>query len=114
MDVTPPVISDCPSFIFQQVSLGTGDASVTWIEPSATDNSGIVILAERSHRPGSTFQPGVVDVVYVFADPAGNEATCTFRVTVEEGMCLKSVQQWGQLGICFALLPEKCSFPRKS
>ncbi|XP_072037686.1 uncharacterized protein [Amphiura filiformis] len=84
VDVTPPVISNCPSFIFQQVSLGTGDASVRWIEPSATDNSGTAILAQRSHRPGSSFQPGVVDVVYVFADPAGNEATCTFRVTVEE------------------------------
>ena len=80
------MIVNCPSFIFQQVSSGSGGAAVTWVEPLATDDSGVVILAERSHGPGSLFPPGTVDVVYIFKDLAGNEARCTFGVTVEEGL----------------------------
>ena len=80
------MIANCPSFIFQQISVGSEGAAVSWVEPSATDDSGIVILTERSHQPGSVFPPGVVEVVYAFRDPARNEARCTFGVTVEEGL----------------------------
>ena len=57
--------------------------NVPWIEPSATDNSGATpTLIARSHQPGDSFPVGTTQVMYTFTDMAGNEATCTFSVTI--------------------------------
>ena len=54
---------------------------VTWIEPTATDNSGMTPTVTQSHQPGDSFPPGVTEVTYAFSDLAGNEAVCVFAIT---------------------------------
>ena len=83
-DIAP--ITSCLEDITSTISLNLGGTVVSWdVEPSATDNSGIVTLASRSHAPGSFFTTGLTQVVYVFRDASGNSAECRFTVTVTEG-----------------------------
>ena len=58
---------------------------MSWVEPTATDNSGVVNLSSRSRAPGSFFVVGSTDVTYVFVDGTGNSAACSFSVNVVEG-----------------------------
>ena len=58
---------------------------MTWNEPTASDNSGVVSLASRTHAPGAFFAVGNTDVTYRFVDGSGNSASCTFTISVEEG-----------------------------
>ncbi|XP_071819452.1 uncharacterized protein [Apostichopus japonicus] len=81
-DTTPPVVSNCPAPIPITVELGSTEASAQWQEPTATDLSGIVSLAQRSHAPGSSFPLGTTVVTYRFIDNAGNDVDCSFPVTV--------------------------------
>ena len=55
--------------------------TVIWIEPTATDNSGMTPIVTQSHQPGDSFTIGTTQVRYTFTDVAGNEATCSFTVT---------------------------------
>ncbi|XP_071836035.1 uncharacterized protein [Apostichopus japonicus] len=93
-DVTPPVISGCPRDIFPTVQIGAQNGFAIWTEPTATDNSGTATLVSQSHPPGSSFLVGRTTVTYKFADPAGNEAVCTFDVIVQ-GDCI-SLNSAGQ------------------
>ena len=63
------------------ISVGTTSRVVTWIEPTAVDNSGGQPTVIRSHQPGSTFPVGTTQVTYTFRDAVGNEATCSFEIT---------------------------------
>ncbi|XP_071814131.1 uncharacterized protein [Apostichopus japonicus] len=82
MDRTPPTISNCPTAgASTVVELGLLDGVVFWSEPTATDLAGATLLP-RTGRPGDSFPLGATPIVYVFTDPSGNEATCTFIVTV--------------------------------
>lgn len=84
VDSIPPVIA-CTNDLSQTVNTGVTGTTVTWTEPTATDNSGIVSLTSRTHAPGSFFPVGTTQVTYTFTDGAGNSASCTFSVTVIEG-----------------------------
>ena len=55
--------------------------TVTWIEPTATDNSGETPTVTQSHQPGDSFPLGTTQVSYRFTDMSGNEATCSFTIT---------------------------------
>ncbi len=87
-DVTPPVISGCPSNITVFTGLGrtTCNQVATWIPPTATD--ACIHLATETQpifgnfAPGATFPVGVTTVTYTATDVAGNVATCSFTVTV--------------------------------
>ena len=96
MDEEPPTIVFCPQDIFRTISIGTGGVEVTWSDPVAFDNSQQVNIQSVTHTSGDFFQPGVVEVVYVFVDPSENTATCRFTVTVEEGYnsYLKKLIKW--------------------
>ena len=83
MDTIPPVIA-CLNDIAQTVSTGVAGTTVTWTEPTATDNSGIVTLTSRTHAPGTFFVVGTTAVTYEYTDGSGNSATCTFNVNVIE------------------------------
>ena len=56
--------------------------SVMWTEPTATDNSGMTPTVTQSHQPGDSFLVGTTQVTYTFTDIAGNEAMCSFTVTI--------------------------------
>ena len=61
---------------------GRTSGTLTWTEPTATDNSGTTPTVTQSHRPGDSFPVGTTTVTYTFTDMAGNQAQCSFTVTV--------------------------------
>ncbi len=83
VDTVAPVIS-CINDVADTVNSGVTGKTVTWTEPTATDNSGIVTLTQRTHAPGAFFPVGTTEVSYTFTDGSGNSATCTFNVNVIE------------------------------
>lgn len=86
VDMTPPTIFQCPDEVRWVVELGTTTAIVTYDEPLATDNSNApMLLLSQTCRSGDTFPVGESACVYVFADPDGNTATCTFYIVITIG-----------------------------
>ena len=81
-DNESPIITNIPDDIFQNTDNGLPTAIVDWIEPIATDNSGIQTLTS-THSPGSSFDIGVTIVSYTSVDSVGHDTTKTFSVTVE-------------------------------
>ena len=84
-DTTPPVIANCPNPIDIIIPVGTTSMTVSWTEPTATDNSGMTPTITQSHQPGTDFPVGTTQVTYTFTDMAGNQAQCSFTVTVTTG-----------------------------
>jgi len=87
LDTESPVIANCPSDIIQSNDSGVCDATVSWTEPTATDNcteAGSLVWS-KSHLPGATFLLGTTTVTYTATDAAGNNSlVCSFDVTVED------------------------------
>ena len=80
-DTSPPVVTGCPSSFFVNVMPGNTAAQVEWVEPIASDNSGTVFTTS-THSPPTVLPPGSTTIIYTFTDPAGNQQTCRFIVTV--------------------------------
>ena len=103
-DEVPPVIQRCPDSPTYVIPFGTQSRPVFWTEPTATDNSNGLVTVQRSHQPGDVFNEGMTEVVYTFSDQSGNEAVCTFTVTIG-----KEVSVWygNHILSCFcAILPH--------
>ena len=72
----------CPSDIIDNAT--TYELRVYWQEPTATDNSGVVPSVSSTRRSGSFFAvPSSSEVLYIAKDESGNEATCSFRITLK-------------------------------
>ena len=84
-----PIIFNIPNNITQGTDNGLPTALVTWVEPTAVDNSGIQTLTS-THIPGSSFNIGVTFVTYTSVDAAGHETTRLFSVSVEGNGLLKN------------------------
>ena len=56
--------------------------TVTWTERIATDNSGMTPAVTQTHQPGDSFNVGTATVTYTFTDMSGNQAQCSFTVTI--------------------------------
>ncbi|MCB0495573.1 MAG: HYR domain-containing protein [Cyclobacteriaceae bacterium] len=84
-DDVPPAFQNCPTDI--SVTLGSSECSKTvfWTEPTASDNCTINGLTSN-YLPGDTFGSGTTTVTYTATDQAGNVATCSFDVTVTDGI----------------------------
>ena len=82
-DNEPPIFANCPDAITQQVDQGFDGAIVTWVVPTATDNSGDEVTLISWDNPGDLFPLGKSNLVYVATDVYGNEQVCTFSVTIE-------------------------------
>ena len=76
---------NCPSDTFIDIEIGSGDTSVSWLEPSAYDESGNVTLLVKTNSPGDRFGIGTTTVTYLFADPSNNMASCDFKITAQSG-----------------------------
>ena len=81
VDNKAPVISNCPNSVNNLVSCGVPSGTVTWIPPTATDNSGGIPAVSSTYQPGASFPVGTTPVTYTFTDSAGNQAQCSFAVT---------------------------------
>ncbi|XP_033121510.1 hyalin-like [Anneissia japonica] len=82
-DTTAPVVNGCPGDIQRTVS-NKNTVTISWNEPTAEDNSGMVTLT-NDVSPGSTFTTGeTTSVTYTATDASsGKSAICRFTVTVE-------------------------------
>lgn len=80
-DTTPPSILACPANITVPPETSACEATVSWTPPTAQDNCGSAGLV-GSHSPGDLFAMGVTTVTYVATDSTGNQAMCSFDVTV--------------------------------
>ncbi len=76
-----PVLSGVPSDRTQETDPGLASATVTWLPPVASDNSGSVQLS-ASHSPGEMFAVGETVVTYAAVDGAGNRTDGDFTVRV--------------------------------
>ncbi|XP_038067480.1 mucin-19-like isoform X4 [Patiria miniata] len=83
-DGTIPTVLNCPGSITQPIASSQTTAAVSWTEPTATDNNGVVRRSWRSHAPNTAFPVGTTQVTYQWIDPsnANSQAQCMFTVTV--------------------------------
>jgi spore coat protein A, manganese oxidase len=84
-DVTPPILSACPTNI-NLTTTGT-TALASWTAPTATDNCSTPSVSFTTSPTtgltnGSTFPIGATTVSYMAMDAKGNMSTCSFTVTV--------------------------------
>ncbi|XP_061173454.1 sushi, von Willebrand factor type A, EGF and pentraxin domain-containing protein 1-like [Saccostrea echinata] len=88
-DSESPEISNCPGTIFAYTDRNSRTASVSWLEPLATDNQGSAILNRtKGPAPGSIFNIGFTEIRYRAEDAEGNVSPeCSFFVNVEEVRC---------------------------
>ena len=80
-DVEGPVITGCPGTQTGVTDSEIATGTVSWVAPTATDNSGTQTLTS-THNPGDSFPIGTTPVTYTSTDAAGNTATCSFDVIV--------------------------------
>ncbi|MBP7699229.1 MAG: HYR domain-containing protein [Saprospiraceae bacterium] len=111
IDNSIPIITNCPGNITVDNAPGTCGATVTWLEPTIIDNCDINQLTiVRSHESGDLFPVGTTAVTYYVSDPAGNETTCTFVVTVNDieppviTNCTDEIQIYLPAGKCDTVL----------
>jgi uncharacterized repeat protein (TIGR01451 family) len=85
-DTVNPIIN-CPSNITTaEDTPGGGFATVTYTDPTATDDSGSVTVS--CDRPsGSSFPVGTTTVICTATDLASNTALCSFTVSVSGTAC---------------------------
>ena len=77
------MIEGCPSDI-NEVTLNNTPLDVTWVPPTARDNSREFTLeANDNHTPGETLNVGMYEVIYTATDPSGNTDICQFDITIE-------------------------------
>ncbi|XP_071942960.1 hyalin-like [Antedon mediterranea] len=82
-----PDIIDCPIDIIVNTTTGEAFAiNVTWMEPTATDNSGETPVPVADYTSGENmFAIGNTTVQYNVSDSAGNfNDSCSFGITVED------------------------------
>ncbi|XP_030855019.1 uncharacterized protein LOC105438079 [Strongylocentrotus purpuratus] len=83
-DDESPVLA-CPGPLSATAEQETGLATVSWMEPNATDNSGSVTVSLTG--PGSNggnFSIGMTNLTYHAVDDAGNMKSCVFSISVED------------------------------
>lgn len=83
IDAEPPWIQ-CPGDIVAGTDERRGTANISWDTPSATDNSGeeVVVQVKPVYTPPQLFPIGKEIITYIATDRSGNQANCTFTVTV--------------------------------
>lgn len=81
LDTTPPTVT-CPADIVTSTDPGQAGAIVSFAA-TATDNVSSPTIT-YSRAPGSVFAVGTTPVTATATDAAGNSATCSFTITVED------------------------------
>ncbi|XP_033761325.1 sushi, von Willebrand factor type A, EGF and pentraxin domain-containing protein 1-like [Pecten maximus] len=90
-DKRAPHFTFCPvSPVREYADKGKSSATVVWMAPTATDNSGdVTIIRTIGQDSGSEFGIGKHPISYVARDPSGKESVvpCSFDVVVEHLEC---------------------------
>ncbi|TXD92307.1 tandem-95 repeat protein, partial [Gillisia hiemivivida] len=84
-DEEPPTIV-CPSNIDMDVDQGVCGAVVSFETPIAIDNSDLDVTVTQTAGPasGEVFPVGTTTVTFTATDAAGNQASCSFDVTITD------------------------------
>ncbi|MCS4435325.1 choice-of-anchor tandem repeat GloVer-containing protein [Aquiflexum gelatinilyticum] len=83
-DTEDPIIS-CPDDINETVAFGETGKTISYSDPSFSDNcTGAGIELKSGFASGATFPVGETIVTYLATDAAGNTAECSFKVTIME------------------------------
>nr|XP_033465702.1 sushi, von Willebrand factor type A, EGF and pentraxin domain-containing protein 1 isoform X2 [Epinephelus lanceolatus] len=82
-DTEPPGIQ-CPGNIVAETDERRGTANVSWNVPTATDNSReeVVVQVKPVYTPPQLLPIGEETITYIGTDRSGNQANCSFTVTV--------------------------------
>uniref|UniRef100_A0A8C8CTH4 Sushi, von Willebrand factor type A, EGF and pentraxin domain-containing protein 1 n=1 Tax=Oncorhynchus tshawytscha TaxID=74940 RepID=A0A8C8CTH4_ONCTS len=74
----------CPRDVVAETDERCGTANISWKVPTATDNSGeeVLVQVKPVYTPPQLFPIGEEKIIYTATDRAGNQANCTFTVTV--------------------------------
>eukprot|EP00057_Strongylocentrotus_purpuratus_P002521 XP_003724684.1 PREDICTED: hyalin isoform X1 [Strongylocentrotus purpuratus] len=81
--VSPTVVTSCPDDIIRDVTPGTGEVSVTWVEPTFSDLvDGNDLFVMQTKESGSLFPEGSTEVLYTAMDTKYNVVECIFIVTI--------------------------------
>nr|XP_057922474.1 sushi, von Willebrand factor type A, EGF and pentraxin domain-containing protein 1 isoform X2 [Doryrhamphus excisus] len=82
-DTEPPWIQ-CPESIVAETDDRRSTAHVNWTAPTATDNSKeeVAVHVKPVYTPPQLFPIGVETITYIAVDRSGNQANCSFTVTV--------------------------------
>ena len=84
-DDEDPSIDGLSANLTPSAAAGTCGADVSWDEPTANDNCAGASIAQTAGLPsGSAFPVGTTTNTFVITDAAGNTATCSFDVTVND------------------------------
>jgi gliding motility-associated-like protein len=81
-DTEAPMITNCPTDMDLTTDPGTCTTTVTWTEPTITDNCDFTFVV--SHENGATYDSGIYPVTYNAIDAAGNTATCAFSFKIHD------------------------------
>ena len=81
-DTEIPVMSGTPPTQNANTDASSPTATVSWTQPTASDNSGEAVTLTSDYSPGHTFPIGTTAVTYTATDAYGNTATSSFDVIV--------------------------------
>jgi len=88
------VFTFCPTDILIDNATGL-EMHINWQQPIASDNSGVPPSLSSNRQPGEPFSvPGSYQIVYKAVDGSGNEATCSFRITVQSKLSAQCNPMW--------------------
>lgn len=82
-DNTAPINTSCPNNMTVSANSNC-ESTTTWDIPTFTDNCDSNPQITSTHNPGDTFPLGSTTVTYTATDNAGNEAICSFTVSVAD------------------------------
>jgi len=110
-DAESPMIM-CPSDITQTADAGNCDAAVTVGAASGTDNCGVSMISNDftgTSDASDTYPVGMTTVVWTASDAAGNTATCSSTVTIEDDenptiTCPADMTETTDIGNCTAMV----------
>ncbi|KAM4536515.1 sushi, von Willebrand factor type A, EGF and pentraxin domain-containing protein 1 [Odontesthes bonariensis] len=82
-DIEPPSLR-CPADIVAETDERRGTANVSWNVPAPSDNSKeeVMVQVKPVYSPPQLFPIGEETITYVATDRSGNQANCSFTVTV--------------------------------
>ncbi|KAL4239882.1 Calcium ion binding [Mactra antiquata] len=92
-----PRITNCPDDI--HVYSAERTKKITWTEPTFSNIGGGGVIPPTM-SPGSTFEWGVYDMLYIAYDESNNYDYCSFRIYVQVGDCEDPVEPFGGRQSC--------------
>ena len=83
LDEEAPQILDVPTTVEGVNDAGSCQGSVTWIEPTISDNCSDYVVV-TSHQSGASFPIGTTTVTYTVDDLSGNQTSVAFEVIISD------------------------------